>query len=234
MKIETLPLSVVVPDPANVRLHDERNLDTIRRSLARFGQQKPIGVDSAGVIRAGNGTYMAAKSLGWETIDVVRTSLAGLDATAFAIADNRSSDLSTFDDLSLAKLLQELNAEDALDGVGFDEAEIQQLLADLEHSLDTGTVDDPGPEDPPERPVSRLGDLWILGKHRLLCGDSTQAADVARVMDAQKREPVRDAWRRPVSPIEGVNHVHRLSPTNRDFETPSGWVPDQNGPLRAG
>ena len=102
MKIETLPLSAVIPDPVNVRLHDGRNLDAIRGSLARFGQQKPIVVDSAGVIRAGNGTYMAAKALGWETIDVVRTGLEGLDATAFAIADNRTSDLSTFDDAALA------------------------------------------------------------------------------------------------------------------------------------
>ena len=186
MKIETLPLSAVVPDPANVRLHDDRNLDAIRGSLARFGQQKPIVIDSAGVIRAGNGTYMAAKALGWETIDVVRTGLGGLDAAAFAIADNRTSDLSTFDDASLARLLQELRTEDALDGVGFDLAEINDLLAKLQAEAGMGPVEDPGPPDPPEDPVSSLGDLWVLGGHRLLCGDSTRPEDVARVMGAEK------------------------------------------------
>jgi ParB-like chromosome segregation protein Spo0J len=106
--IQRVPLAELHLDPCNARLHDDRNLDAIRGSLAGFGQQKPIVVDSASVIRAGNGTYLAAKSLGWETIDVVRTSLAGLDAAAFAIADNRTSDLSTFDNAALAKLLQEL------------------------------------------------------------------------------------------------------------------------------
>lgn len=186
MKIETLPLSAVVPDPANVRLHDERNLDAIRGSLARFGQQKPIVVDSAGVIRAGNGTYLAAKALGWKTIDVVRTGLAGLDAAAFAIADNRTSDLSTFDDSALAKLLQELRVEDALEGVGFDLAEINELLARLQAEAGMGPVEDPGPGDPPEDPVSASGDLWLLGGHRLLCGDSTKPESLERLMAGEK------------------------------------------------
>jgi DNA modification methylase len=186
MKIETLPLTSVIPDPSNVRLHDDRNLDTIRGSLARFGQQKPIVVDSAGVIRAGNGTYLAAKSLGWTTIDVVRTTLEGLDAAAFAIADNRTSDLSTFDDASLAKLLQELRTEDALEGVGFDSGEIDELLASLGGLDEPGLIDDPGAGDPPVEPVSRLGDLWLLGGHRLLCGDSTKPDDLARLMAGEK------------------------------------------------
>jgi DNA modification methylase len=188
VKIETLPLSAVIPDPANARVHDERNLDAIRGSLARFGQQKPIVVDSAGVIRAGNGTYMAAKLLGWQTIEVVRTTLAGLDAAAFAIADNRTSDLSAFDDRALATLLEQLRAEDALAGVGFEEAEIQTLLRDLEAQLGASELADPGPGEPPANPVTRLGDLWVLGDHRLLCGDSTKREDVARLMAGDRSQ----------------------------------------------
>src|SRR5262245_40635145 len=97
----------------------------------RFGQQKPVVVDQAGVIRAGNGTYFAAKALGWDTIDVVRTDLEGLEAAAYAIADNRTSDLSTFDAAGLSKLLESLRAEDALAGVGFDEKEINRLLDEV-------------------------------------------------------------------------------------------------------
>ena len=185
MKIENVPLSAVAPDPANVRLHDDRNLDAIRGSLARFGQQKPIVVDSKGVIRAGNGTYLAAKALGWETIDVVRTDLAGLEAAAFAIADNRSSDLSTFDDAALTKLLQELQAEDALDGVGFDMAEIDELIASLE-AEGNALLEDDGPEPPSADAISKRGDMWSLGNHRLLCGDSTNPEDMARLIGADK------------------------------------------------
>lgn len=183
MKIETLPLSAIVPDPANVRLHDDKNLDAIRGSLARFGQQKPIVVDGAGVIRAGNGTYLAAKALGWESIAVVRTGLDGLEAAAFAIADNRTSDLSTFDSAALATLLQTLHAEDALAGVGFDEKELNSLLDEViaaGQSLD-GIIEDQAPG-LPDAATTRAGDIWILGDHRLLCGDSSKREDVNRLL----------------------------------------------------
>lgn len=183
--IERVPLDSLSPDPANVRLHDERNLDAIKGSLARFGQQKPIVVGQDGVIRAGNGTYAAARALGWEEIEVVRTSLEGMEAAAFSIADNRTSDLSAFDDTALARVLAELLDEDALEGVGFDDGEIDEILAGLASDLGE-QVADPGPGEPPENPVARKGDLWLLGNHRLLCGDSTNQAHVLRVMDGKK------------------------------------------------
>jgi DNA modification methylase len=187
--IERVPLDQLTPDPANARLHDERNLDAIKGSLARFGQQKPIVVDRRGVIRAGNGTYQAAKALGWKGLDVVRTDLDGLEAAAFSIADNRTSDLSAFDDGALGRLLEQLRAEDALDGIGFDEREIDAILASLEAG-EAGHIDDPGPGEPPVNPVSKTGDLWVLGKHRLLCGDSTLDRDVLRVMGGEKAKLV--------------------------------------------
>ena len=185
LTVEQVPLGELRPDPANARTHSERNLEAIQGSLARFGQQKPIVVDADGVIRAGNGTYQAAKALGWRALAVVRTHLEGLEAAAFSIADNRTSDLSEFDDPSLAQLLAELRAEDALAGVGFEEDEIDALLAELDTG-EPGEVDDPGPEEPPESPATRLGDLWILGDHRILCGDSTSLEDVARLMAGER------------------------------------------------
>ena len=187
MQIERVPLNSITPDPANVRLHSDTNLDAIKGSLARFGQQKPIVVDRSGVIRAGNGTYAAAKALGWTEIQVVRTDLEGLEATAFAIADNRTSDLSEFDQPSLGKLLGELRAEDALAGVGFSDGDLDALLADLSRGLDLETeLDDPGPGEPPDAPVAREGDLWTLGDHRLLCGDSTSPEAVRRAMGGEQ------------------------------------------------
>ena len=186
LRIKRVALDSLRLDPANVRQHDERNLEAIKGSLARFGQQKPIVVDGHGVIRAGNGTWEAARALGWTEIDVVETDLEGIEATAFAIADNRTSDLSEFDPPALAQLLDELRAEDALDGVGFDEADLDKLLRDL--AAEEGPLDlaDPGPMEPPEQPVSREGDLWILGNHRLFCGDSTDMQDVIRCMGDDK------------------------------------------------
>jgi ParB-like chromosome segregation protein Spo0J len=116
----------VLIDIANVRKHDSSNLNAICDSLRRFGQQKPIVIDGEGVIRAGNGTYLAAKSMGWQEIKVVRTSLVGQEAVAYAIADNRTTDLSEFDTASLESALMSL---DELDGTGFLASDLEALAA---------------------------------------------------------------------------------------------------------
>ena len=131
MKIQQEQIADLIPDQANARSHDERNITAIAGSLQRFGQQKPIVVDSAGVVRAGNGTLYAAKSLGWETIATVRTDLENAEAAAYAIADNRTAELAEWDNEVLALTLDQLDGE-TLDATGFDEAEIAALLKDLE------------------------------------------------------------------------------------------------------
>lgn len=180
LRVERVPLSSIHPDPANVRLHDERGLEAIKGSLARFSQQKPIVVDRGGVIRAGNGTYAAAKALGWETILVVVTDLEGLEATAYAIADNRTSDLSAFDMPSLGALLEELQAEDAFEGIGYDSAEIDEILDSL--AGDTTELEQDVVPDLPDEANTQRDDLWLLGRHRLLCGDSASANDVDKLI----------------------------------------------------
>jgi ParB-like chromosome segregation protein Spo0J len=97
--------------------------------LQRFDQQKPIVVDGKGVIRAGNGTYAAARALGWTHIQIVRSDLAGPDAVAYAIADNRTTDLSAWDKDSLAQQWAALDKE-LQQIAGFDEAEMQAVLDD--------------------------------------------------------------------------------------------------------
>jgi ParB-like chromosome segregation protein Spo0J len=121
LKTESVPVSSLVFDPANAREHDQKNLDAIKGSLARFGQQKPIVVGKNGVVLAGNGTLTAAKELGWEKIDIVRTDLTGAEATAFALADNRTAELARWNDEILGKTLQALR-EDGFDigEIGFD------------------------------------------------------------------------------------------------------------------
>ena len=181
MNTETVKIDTITFDPANARKHSIKNLDAIKASLTRFGQQKPIVIDSNGVVRAGNGTLMAAKALGWSTISVVRSALEGSEATAYAIADNRSAELAEWDDDALAQTLAALQIEDedlAL-ATGYDAKEIDALLA-------PDIVDEDDVPEPPADAITKHGDLWILGEHRLLCGDSTKAEDVARLMDGKQ------------------------------------------------
>lgn len=133
MNVETVPIDSIQPDPANVRTHSTRNVDAIKSSLARFGQVTPIVVDTKNIIRKGNGTYAAAKALGWTEIKIVRTELSGSEATAYAIADNRTGDPevgSGWDTAALAETLAALKAEDEslAQTTGFTAGELAALI----------------------------------------------------------------------------------------------------------
>ena len=153
MKTERAKIESLLPDPSNVRRHDQRNIDTIKASLAKFGQQKPIVVGHDGVVIAGNGTMQAAQELGWESIEIVRSDLAGVE-----LDDD-------FDHLA----------------AGFTDEEIDEIVSGL---VPDEIIQDEVPE-PPADPVTKPGDLWVLGGHRLLCGDCRDAPDVERLMDGR-------------------------------------------------
>jgi DNA modification methylase len=184
--VKRVPLDALHLDSANAREHGEENMQAIVSSLRAFGQAEPLVVQkSTGRIIGGNGRLVAMKELGWKKCDVVELDIDNLTATALGIALNRTGELASWDDETLTKLLGELRDEDALDGVGYSEADIDALLDELNDD-EPADVDDPGPGEPPEKPVSLPGDLWLLGDHRLLCGDSTNADDVARVMAGER------------------------------------------------
>jgi DNA modification methylase len=187
MNIEEIPIAELDLDPANVRQHDEKNLAAIKSSLKRFGQQKPIVVDPKGIVIAGNGTLTAARALGWDRIRIVRTQLEGSEATAYAIADNRTAELATWDDDALMQQLSALDLEDSalVEAAGFSAAELEGMVDGLlgEKELNEDEV----PEVPKD-PITKPGDLWILGDHRLLCGDSTKIEDVERLMGGEKAD----------------------------------------------
>lgn len=171
MKTETVDIATLNPDPANVRKHGPRNLDTIKASLKKFGQQKPIVVDADGVVVAGNGTLDAARALGWDKLEVVRTELTGTDATAYAIADNRTAELAEWDHEALGKMLSTIDFD--YESAGFTNSDLESLLPPPE------IVEDDVP-DKPVKPITKPGDLWLLGDHRVLCGDATKAEEVSR------------------------------------------------------
>ena len=185
MNTETVKIKELANDPANVRQHDERNLDAIKASLQRFGQQKPIVVDGKGIVVAGNGTLLAAKSLGWKDIEIVRTELEGANAIAYAVADNRTAELAVWDDDALARTLEALRDDDSIEQLvtGFTDQEIEDLIG---KTIGLDDIEQDEIPEPPSDPITQVGDLWILGEHRLLCGDSTSEDDVERLMDGEK------------------------------------------------
>lgn len=121
MEIVSKSIDELDHDPNNVRVHDDKNLKAIRSSLKKFGQQKPIIIDENNIVIAGNGTLEAARSLGWDTIDCVVTTLDDFNKAAFAIADNRTAELATWNFADLEKSLAkfELEGFDRLD-LGFE------------------------------------------------------------------------------------------------------------------
>ena len=180
MIVESLPVEVLVLDPRNARKHDEKNLSAIAGSLDRFGQRKPIVVTSENVVVAGNGTLTAALSLGWEKIDVVRVPDDWSDdqVKAFALADNRTAELAVWDEQVMASQLLELDA------AGFDIAEFGFEAVDMPD--DPEPVEEDEVIEPPAKPISKLGDVWKLGNHRLVCGDSFDKSVVQKALDNTK------------------------------------------------
>jgi len=171
-------------DPSNVRSHDQRNVDAVKASLQRFGQQKPIVCNTKGVVVAGNATVQAAKELGWEALKVTHTSLEGAEAIAYAIADNRTAELAEWDDESLARTLEALKNDESIDELvtGFSAEEIEELLG----RTDTSEIEEDEVPEVPDDPVTKPGDLIVLGEHRLFCGDSTHAHNVNVLLAGEK------------------------------------------------
>jgi DNA modification methylase len=171
MKLETLRIAELTPDPQNARQHDDKNLKAIMGSLKEFGQRKPIVITEAGTIVAGNGTVEAAKRLGWLEIEVVRVPSDWTDAQvkAFAIADNRTAELANWNQEVLTSQLLELEAE------GWELAEFGFEAFELPDE-DKPVIEDEIPESAPGRVA--LGDIWQLGNHRLGCLDATSESSL--------------------------------------------------------
>jgi ParB-like chromosome segregation protein Spo0J len=125
-----VPVADLSADPANARLHPDRNLAAIEASLRVYGQRKPLVVRREGmVVEAGNGTLEAARRLGWTHVAAVLVDDDPITATGFAIADNRTAELAAWDEEALGRLLAELQAEEIdLDALGWSDAELKQLI----------------------------------------------------------------------------------------------------------
>ncbi len=151
MRVEQVLLDQLVLDPSNARKHAPKNLEAIKGSLAKFGQQKPIVVGRNGIVIAGNGTLEAARALGWIELAVVRTELTGVEATAFALADNRAAELADWDRDILYETLKSLDMSSFDIGtIGFDLSEWEPPSFDPAGEGDQGKLDEKTPIECPE------------------------------------------------------------------------------------
>ncbi len=178
----------LTPYAGNARTHTDAQIAKIAASIEEFGFTNPILAGSDGVIIAGHGRLLAAERLGLDKVPVITLDhLTEAQRRALVIADNKIAENAGWDeDLLRAELAALQEMEFDLDLVGFSDEELDDLLGDLEaKALDEVEGEDEVPNTP-EDPVSRPGDLWVLGNHRLLCGDSTVATDVERVLGTVK------------------------------------------------
>ena len=183
MKIELRSVEHIKPYPNNPRVNDDA-IDAVAGSIREFGFRQPIVVDGDGVIIVGHTRWKAAQKLGLEKVPVhVATDLTADQIRAYRIADNKTNELAEWNlDLLPIELasLQSTNFDLGL--LGFDEDELAKLM---EGDLKNGLCDPDEVPAPPDEAVTRPGDLWILGDHRLLCGDSSKPADVEGLLDGQ-------------------------------------------------
>ena len=183
-RVERWPVAKLVPNARNARTHSDEQIAQLAASIEEWGWTIPVLVDEAGGIIAGHGRVMAAHRLGIEDVPVmVAAGWSDAKKRAYMLADNKLTLNGEWDFDRLAIEIAELRASDFdISLSGFSESEIEDLL-----KSDGGGLTDPdeAPE-PPAIPVSDLGDVWLLGRHRLVCGDCTDAAIVDKALGGVK------------------------------------------------
>ena len=190
-KIEQWPTAKLLPYARNARTHSEEQVAQIAASIAEFGFTNPILAGSDGIIVAGHGRLAAAQKLGLEIVPVVVLDhLTQTQRRALVIADNRIAENAGWDDAMLRIELEALQLDGFdLDITGFDADALAELIAGDEPDNEGQTDEDAVPE-VGETPISRSGDVWIMGKHRLLCGDATVVESYDRLMQGDVADMV--------------------------------------------
>ncbi|MFO0782063.1 MAG: DNA modification methylase [Phycisphaerales bacterium] len=183
MKIEQRPVADIRPYDANPRVNDAA-VDAVAHSIRTYGFRQPIVVDAEGVIVCGHTRWKAAQRLAMERVPVhVAKDLTSDQVRAYRIADNKLAELAEWDMDLLAVELGALREADVdMASLGFDEDELAKLFAG---DVKEGLTDPDLIPAPPDEATTKPGDLWVLGDHRLLCGDSSRAEDLDRLLDGQ-------------------------------------------------
>ena len=214
-KLEHWPIERLLPYIRNARTHSEAQIAQIAASIAEFGFTAPILAGSDGVIVAGHGRLAAARKLGLASVPVVVLEhLTPTQRRALVIADNKIAENAGWDEELLRLELAELQGADFdLALTGFDADELLEIMAGEETTAEGHTDEDAAPE-VPVTPVSKPGDVWIMGQHRLLCGDSTDAASYTLLMAGEK------AAMTFTDPPYGVNYANSAKDKMRGTHRP--------------
>lgn len=187
-------INSLVSDHKNARRRTDRSAELIKESLQRYGAARSIVIDEDNRILAGNGTIEGAKAAGIKNVRIIetegdeiiaikRSGLSEDDKVGLALADNRTADLSEWDQAMLHRLSEEHDLTP-----WFEQEDLDELLAVTELEPEQGKTDPDDVPEAPEDPTTKPGDLWILGNHRLLCGDSTNAQHMERLMDGKQAD----------------------------------------------
>jgi len=193
LSVTYLPLDRLKPDPGNARRHSAKQIGQIARSIEAFGFNVPILIDGGGNVVAGHGRLAAARRLGWSEIPAIRLEhLSEAQKRAFMIADNRLAEVAVWDDRLLGEALKALTVVDLdfdIEAIGFEISEIDLRI----ESLNAAERCNDEPPDPAVAgpSVSRAGDLWRLGPHKLLCGE---ARDGERSSDPRYCDVILRRW----------------------------------------
>jgi DNA modification methylase len=211
-RIELWPVERLVPYERNARTHSATQIAQIAASIVEFGFNAPILVDSNAGIIAGHGRLMAARKLGLPEVPViVLDHLSETQKRAYIIADNKLTELGGWDAEALSLELKDLQgAEFDLDLLGFSDREIEALIGESAPEQDAGNAGEDAVPEAPAEPVTRPGDIWVIGRHRLICGDCREVTTAARLLDGAKA------------------HLAITSPpyaTQREYDPASGFKP---------
>lgn len=227
LKIEHRPTGDLIPYDRNARTHSKKQITQIASSIGRFGFNNPVLIDADGTIVAGHGRVEAAKQLGLKTVPVIRLEhLSDAQKRAYILADNRLAEKAGWDREILAIELQNLMTEELdfdISITGFEMPEIDVLINELDPK--------PAKEDPADlipdlqdQAITRLGDIWQIGPHRLTCGDSTHPETYARLLDGEQAQMV---FTDPPYNVKIDGHVSGLGDTtHREFAMASGEMTD--------
>ena len=185
-QVEKVSIEKLIPYARNARTHDEAQVSQIAASIKEFGFNNPILISDDYSIIAGHGRLAAARKLGLAEVPVIKLShLSDTQRKAYVLADNRLALNAGWDNDLLKLELIELKAEDIdLEMLGFSAEELDGLLNALEPT--EGLTDEDAVPEPPPEPITKPGDIWILGKHRLMCGDSTSIDHLEKLCDGRQ------------------------------------------------
>jgi DNA modification methylase len=183
-KIEWLSVETLIPYAKNARTHSDEQVAQIAGSIKEFGFNNPVLVDKDNSIIAGHGRLMAARKLGMDKVPVVQLGhMTEAQRKAYVLADNKLALNAGWDTSMLSLELLELKDNIDLSLLGFDADELDALLNPIEET--EGLTDEDAVPDVPDEPKTKLGDIYILGNHRLMCGDSTSIDAVEKLMNGQ-------------------------------------------------